>query len=196
MNLESDKKIPVPETEIPCSAEKLPCSFAQGISLQASEFTGVLAFESHQAGRIQRNSLFISLLAGNLRVETGSNPTASTTTQSFMCRDFVRVAEKNSDFVRSASISGTGSDHHAGLQLWIAFLLRRQLKLDSQRGVALCLLGEPQKSRCQIFKPCSYLRVSLKLCSGEQFKRFCPIAIPRAHRQPFVRLFTYRTNYW
>lgn len=113
-----------------------------------------------------------------------------------MCRDFLRAAEKCTDFVTRAAISGAGSEHRAGLQLWIAFLFRRQFKLDSQRGVALCLLGEPQKSGCQIFKPCSYLKISLKLCSGEQFKRFCPIAIPRAHRQPFVRLFTYRTNYW
>jgi hypothetical protein len=46
--------------------------------LQAFEFAGVPALKTSQSGRIRRNSLLISLLAGNLGVETSSNPTAST----------------------------------------------------------------------------------------------------------------------
>jgi hypothetical protein len=43
----------------------------QGIRLKAFEFARVSALKSFQTWRIGRNSLFISLLAGNFGVETG-----------------------------------------------------------------------------------------------------------------------------
>jgi hypothetical protein len=49
--------------------------------LQASEFARMSDFKIAPSRRIRRNSLLISLLAGNLRVETGSTATASATTQ-------------------------------------------------------------------------------------------------------------------
>ena len=38
-------KFTVSAEEIPCSSKKIPCSVAQGILLQASEFARVLAFK-------------------------------------------------------------------------------------------------------------------------------------------------------
>jgi hypothetical protein len=46
------------------------------------------------ARRILRNSLLISLLAGNLVRETSSQLTASTTTQFTVCGEFLEVVGK------------------------------------------------------------------------------------------------------
>jgi len=77
-------EIPCCCAKISCSAEIIPCSVAQGIWLKAFEFARVLAFKISHREQIRRNSLFFSLLAGNLAVETGSTATASATTQSFV----------------------------------------------------------------------------------------------------------------
>jgi hypothetical protein len=60
------------QSKIPCSFAKILCSIEWKISLQASEFARVSAFEIALSRRIRRNSRLISLLAGNSRVETGS----------------------------------------------------------------------------------------------------------------------------
>ena len=84
-------KIPCSRTRIPCSAEIIPCSVTQGIRLKAFEFARVLALKISHRAQIRRNSLLISLLAGNLRVETGSHVTASATTHSRATGDFLKL---------------------------------------------------------------------------------------------------------
>jgi hypothetical protein len=47
--------------------------------VQSSEFARLSVLKIALGSRTRQNSLFFSLLAGNLGVETGSNPTASAT---------------------------------------------------------------------------------------------------------------------
>jgi hypothetical protein len=67
---------------------KIPCSVAQGIWLEAIELARRLGIKIVAEGQIPKNSLFFSLLSGNLDVETGSIRTASATTQSDANRCF------------------------------------------------------------------------------------------------------------
>jgi hypothetical protein len=56
---------------------KIPCSVAQGISLQTIEFARRLDAKIVAEGRILQNSLLISLFSGNSGLETGPIWTAS-----------------------------------------------------------------------------------------------------------------------
>src|SRR5208337_2281581 len=51
--------------KIPCSAEKIPCSPAQGILPQAPEIQSFFVTDFPDSGRKRTNSLLFSLLAGN-----------------------------------------------------------------------------------------------------------------------------------
>src|SRR5262249_30388181 len=75
-------KFPVLARKFPVPSQKFPVLLSREFCLQASEFARVSAFKIAPSGRIRRNSLLISLLAGNSGVETGSIWTASATTQS------------------------------------------------------------------------------------------------------------------
>src|SRR3984893_5547548 len=68
--------------KFPVRAKAIPCSVAQGIFRQHSEFAikFALIFGSRQA--IPRNSLFFSLITGNSEPETGSPQPASSARQS------------------------------------------------------------------------------------------------------------------
>jgi hypothetical protein len=77
-------KFPVLRLQIPCSFAKIPCSADQGILMQVSEFTNLSASKIAPSGPIRRNSLFFSLLAGNLDAETGSHRTASSASILFL----------------------------------------------------------------------------------------------------------------
>jgi hypothetical protein len=85
-----------------------------------------------------------------------------------------------------------------GLGLWLYFwtvsVLSRQLKLDNQRGVALCLLGKPYKSCCQIFKLCSDLRIDFTVRSVQQFKGLRPIANPPWSPATFIGDMSFYTS--
>lgn len=79
------------------------------------------------------------------------------------------------------------------LQLWF-LLFRRQHKLDNQLRVAICLLSKPNKGRSQLFKFRTHLGITCTICLDEQFKRFCPVSIPRGHRLPFVGRMSFYTS--
>src|SRR5260370_40512325 len=72
--------------------------------------------ESHSEVLFSKNSLLNSLLAGNLRVETGSIRAASTTTQSCATGDFLKVYERpriggdlcDGSFSETASLRAAG----------------------------------------------------------------------------------------
>jgi hypothetical protein len=72
-------QIPCSRLQIPCSFAKIPCSVAQGILLDAYDFARLSAVIIFKFGPILQNSLFFSLLAGNMGMETGSTRTASAT---------------------------------------------------------------------------------------------------------------------
>jgi hypothetical protein len=61
-----------------------------------------------------QNSLLISLLAGNLTVETGSTATASATTHSRATRDFLKLRE----WPRFGGISSGVRSLQKGRQIW------------------------------------------------------------------------------
>jgi len=73
---------PCSYARIPCSVKIIPCSVEWGISGQVFEFAQRLGAEIRHMSQILWNSLFFSLLAGNLAMETGSTVTASATTHS------------------------------------------------------------------------------------------------------------------
>jgi hypothetical protein len=88
-------KFPVLRLQIPCSFAKIPCSADQGILMQVSDITNLSASKIAPNGPIRRNSLFFSLLAGNLDAETGSHRTASSA--SILC--FIPITWHRISFV-------------------------------------------------------------------------------------------------
>ena len=82
------RKFPGPLRKFPVMAPTIPCSVAQGISLQGIEFAARAGAKIASRGRILQNSLLISLLAGNSVLETGSMATAFATTHSSVNRRF------------------------------------------------------------------------------------------------------------
>src|SRR5437899_177333 len=94
--------------------------------------------------RCRRNSLFFSVLAGNLAVETGSTTTASATTQSFETRDFPKHEENDrvGGLLRGRSVSGdfglspsgVPGDVFSGLRT----VSRKQRRPDAETGRQSC----------------------------------------------------------
>src|ERR1700730_5616171 len=77
--------VPIPclDQKIPCSSKIIPCYASKNSlfgcvgNLQAIEFASRLGAEIAEGARNRRNSLLISLLAGNLRLETSPIEAAS-----------------------------------------------------------------------------------------------------------------------
>ena len=64
-------EIPALESEVTCSLYRIPCFVVQGIYLEVAEIIGEANHPRREGRPKLKDSLFISLLAGNPRVETG-----------------------------------------------------------------------------------------------------------------------------
>ena len=86
-------KFSVLAPKFPVLPQKFPVPLRREFGAKAPEIIGLMGSLMCEAGLNLKNSLFFSLLAGNLGVETGSTMTVSATTHSFERRDFPETAK-------------------------------------------------------------------------------------------------------